>query len=96
MKPIEPSTKPVFALGGIFATPGVLEAVQHVELTAALCRHASGDWGNVCQDDWKANEEALTEDLRLFSVYISSSGTKFWIITEADRSVTTLLLPSEY
>ena len=56
----------------------------------------SGDWGDVCEEDRKENEFSLENHLRLFSVYHLGDGTKIWIITEADRSVTTILLPSEY
>ncbi|HRJ27381.1 MAG TPA: hypothetical protein PLO61_07725 [Fimbriimonadaceae bacterium] len=59
-------------------------------------RHASGDWGEVCDEDRASNEEALVEGLRLMSVYTSTSGLTFWIITEWDRSITTVLLPEDY
>ena len=62
----------------------------------ALSRHASGDWGEVCEEDWQSNDEALELGTRLLSSYISRSGEKFWIITEHDRSATTILLPLEY
>jgi hypothetical protein len=62
----------------------------------ALRRHASGDWGEVDDHDWKANELALKDDSRLFSAYRTAGGTKFWIITEADRSSTCVLLPEDY
>ena len=61
-----------------------------------LIRHASGDWGTVCPGDWKANDRALAEEERVLSSYILSNGITVWIITEADRSSTTILLPSEY
>jgi len=61
-----------------------------------LSVHQAGDWGDVCDDDRQANNRALTEGTRLLSVYHSATGVKFWIITEADRSVTTLLLPEDY
>jgi hypothetical protein len=63
---------------------------------AALDRHASCDWGVICDQDREANEEALIHGFRIMSVYQDSKNTKFWIITEADRSVTTVLLPEEY
>lgn len=88
--------KPKFALGQLVATPGVLELVTHDEITRALNRHLCGDWGDVCREDSEANDEALVNGLRLLSVYKATNGTKFWIITEHDRSVTTVLLPSEY
>lgn len=63
---------------------------------AFLIRHLAGDWGEVNPEDWQANEQSLLRDLRLLSVYTISNGTKFWVITEADRSATTFLLPDEY
>jgi hypothetical protein len=85
-----------FPLGMVVGTPGVTEAILEPEIFFALERHALGDWGDVCEDDRLANEEALKEGNRLFSVYHSSQGKKFWVITEWDRSVTTVLLPEEY
>ena len=86
----------LFRLGNIYTTPGVLEAVIQDDIPAALARHQSGDWGDVDDDDKGENEFALGRQLRLLSAYHSSNGVKFWIITEADRSSTTVLLPSEY
>jgi len=63
---------------------------------AALQRHARCDWGDCCEEDLAENEFALDKYLRLFSVYHDRNGTKFWIITEANREVTTLLLPEDY
>lgn len=88
--------KPKFRLGQLVATPGVLELVTQEEITRALDRHICGDWGDVDEEDREANEHGLIHALRLLSVYHSTNGTKFWIITEHDRSVTTVLLPSEY
>ena len=90
------SVHPKFCLGNIFATPGVLAAIPHDEVIRALARHQSGDWGDVDAEDKQENEYALGLRLRLLSAYHSRSGVKFWIITEADRSATTVLLPSEY
>ena len=59
-------------------------------------RHESGDWGDVCDSDRQENEFALDKMLRLFSVYHLRDGTKIWIITEADRNITTVLLPEDY
>lgn len=87
---------PILTLGRIVATPGILESIEHADVLRALGRHALGDWGEVCEQDRHANQEALQHGLRLLSVYRSASGVKFWIITEADRSATTLLLPDEY
>jgi hypothetical protein len=86
----------LFPLGQLFATPGLLTEVPTPEISSALARHAMGDWGELCQEDLDENNRALKEGSRLFSSYRSSSRVKFWIITEWDRSVTTVLLPSEY
>ena len=86
----------LFELGNIYTTPGVLESVIPDDVPASLARHQSGDWGDVNKDDKRENEFALGRRLRLLSAYRSSNGVKFWIITEADRSATTVLLPSEY
>ena len=80
----------------LVATPAVLESVPRHEIFAALDRHQRCDWGDVSPADWKQNDYALKHGLRLLSSYRSESGTKFWIITEADRSATTVLLPEDY
>jgi len=85
-----------FYLGNIYATPGALAAIPHEEVIRALARHQSGDWGDVDTEDQQENEYALGRRLRLWSAYHSRTGVKFWIITEADRSATTVLLSSEY
>lgn len=85
-----------FSLGRTLATPGALEALSPEEILTALSRHVRGDWGDCCPEDVAENEFALDKYLRLFSVYHSAAGVKFWVITEADRSVTTVLLPHEY
>ena len=84
------------SLGRITATPGVLEIVSQTDLSEALACHATGDWGEVGEEDRKANDDALRDGARLLSAYRTQDGTKFWIITEADRSSTTVLLPEEY
>ena len=84
------------SLGAVVATPGVLAAVPHAALLAALARPARGDWGDVCANDARANDEALDDGGRLLSSYATEDGTKFWIITEADRASTCALLPEEY
>lgn len=88
--------KALFSLGRVVATPGVLESTSEEERTLALVRHHSGDWGEICREDKESNQKALTCGFRIFSSYMSLSGVTFWIITEHDRSVTTLLLPAEY
>src|SRR3954471_22158301 len=85
-----------FPLGRLCITPGAMEELEPDEVLQSLCRHARGDWGDCCEEDWQSNVEALGDGLRLFSVYHTKAGLKFWIITEADRSATTVLLPREY
>ncbi|QOQ80593.1 MULTISPECIES: hypothetical protein [Comamonas] len=89
---------PLFALGQLLATPGALELLQTHKLTALpfVLRHVSGDWGDICAEDRQANADALQYGYRLMSVYELSKAERLWIITEADRSSTTLLLPEEY
>lgn len=87
-----------FPLGQIVATHGALDAMRSSGDSAhnLLNRHASGDWGEVCDDDKRLNDDAVHDGERLLSAYRLKGGTKLWIITEADRSVTTYLLPDEY
>jgi len=92
------STITRFALGQTFITPGAEEALQIAGQTATefLRRHISGDWGELSDEDVRENEFSLKEGLRLLSAYQTGKGQKLWIITEADRSATTILLPCEY
>ena len=86
----------LFKLGTIVATPAVIELRDKgVDLRALLKRHSKGDWGDLSEDDNKENSYSLDRHLRLLSSYPTPHG-KIWIITEADRSSTTLLLPDEY
>lgn len=85
-----------FELGRMLMTPGVQERVPPSEMLRALRRHARGDWGEMDKVDCAANDAALRDGGRLVSSYRTEAGTKFWIITEADRSATTVLLPEEY
>jgi hypothetical protein len=87
-----------FTLGQTVITPGAEEALQLAGQTATqfLRRHISGDWGELSQDDLKENEFSLKEGFRLLSRYQTTKGEWLWIITEADRSATTILLPIEY
>ena len=73
-----------------------MEAIPSDDVFRALARHQSGDWGDVSEDDRRENEFSLGSQLQLLSAYQSQTGAKFWILTEADRSATTVLLPSEY
>ena len=88
----------LFSLGRIVATPGALEALGQAGQSAheLLTRHVSGDWGQLEADDQRENDRSLRAGFRLLSAYGLSTGMRLWIITEADRSVTTLLLPEEY
>ena len=90
------SNKPKFDLGQVVATPNALGQLSHGDVLLALARHARGDWGDVVPEDGEANEQALVAGARLLSVYHTGTGVKFWIITESDRSVTTVLLPEDY
>lgn len=89
-----------FPVGRVVATPGVLDAADCLYLALCLARHQRGDWGQVCDLDRAANERALLTGERLLSAYpLQPEGEesgKLWVITEADRSATTFLLPSEY
>lgn len=87
-----------FKLGHVVATPAALEALQVAGVVpfALLLRHASGDWGDLDDDDKRENELSLTHELRILSAYALPTGQRVWIITEADRSSTTILLPEDY
>jgi hypothetical protein len=86
---------PTFPLGMVVTTPGVLDAVPPHVLPTLLRRHARGDWGDMPNEDIMANRRALIDGDRLMSAY-QVGDCRVWIITEADRSATTLLLPEEY
>ena len=96
------ATATKFNLGQVVMTRGVNNEVADSSKFAkfalnSLRRHGVGDWGNICQEDKGENELALREgNLRLFSVYEAEGVPKIWIITEADRSATTILFPDEY
>jgi hypothetical protein len=92
------SNRPRFNMGQIVATPGALRELEQSGESPAklLTRHSTGDWGEVDGEDCRLNDKAVMEGTRLLSAYRTAKGERLWIITEADRSVTTLLLPSEY
>ena len=90
------AVKPRFALGQVCATPGALNVLTPAQMSALLRRHVSGDWGDLSDADKAENEFSVDKPLRILSAYNLADGEKVWIITEADRSATTLLLPSEY
>lgn len=90
--------EPKFPLGRVVATPGALEKLAESSENAALFlrKHQLGIWGDVCSDDAQANEQALKDGDRILSVYHTAKGQKLYVITEADRSSTCVLLPEEY
>jgi hypothetical protein len=94
----ESMATPLFDLGQIVGTPGALEAIQKANQQPLefLQRHVAGDWGDLDAEDKEANDGSLEDGTRIFSAYHTVDEVKIWIITEWDRSATTLLLPSEY
>jgi hypothetical protein len=91
-------TMPKFQLGQIVATPGALDAFKAAgeEPVTYLARHVVGDWGEMCEEDAQENEFSVENGFRILSAYTLSTGVKIWLLTEADRSSTCILLPSEY
>lgn len=95
---------PRFAPGRLLATPGALDALQAASTPpiALLRRHLAADWGDVDDEDWQANDDAIAGEgkperqTRVLSAYNLPTGARIWVITEADRSATTILLPEEY
>jgi glycine cleavage system aminomethyltransferase T len=87
-----------FPLGAVVATPGAIEALAVSGQNAAefLDRHVRGDFGDLDAEDKQSNLDAIREDARILSAYVLTGGERLWIITEADRSSTCCLLPSEY
>ena len=86
----------IFPLGTLVVTTAAADGLPKIDVAHALRQHAAGSWGDLLDDDRVANEMALKNGRRLFSAYKSTNGIKFWIITEADRSATTVLLPDDY
>ena len=89
------ATKSHFPLGDIVITTNARSILTTAEVTSALHRHATGDWGDLPPQDAERNVEALHEGSRLFSAY-GQGKRRFWIITEADRTLTTILMPLDY
>lgn len=89
---------PLFPMGQVVATPGALAALEAAGQAPHefLVRHVCGEWGDLVEEDIRENERALEQGLRLFSAYNTNDGTRIWVITEWDRSVTTILTPMEY
>jgi len=99
LAPAPAAPQPRFNLGRLVATPGALRLLAQHQIHPLSCisRHVTGDFGDLCADDLRENERAIQEGLRVFSSYVlPGTDDKVWCITEWDRSVTTLLLPSEY
>ncbi|MGI4791096.1 MAG: hypothetical protein ACRYFS_19895 [Janthinobacterium lividum] len=92
------TASPRFPLGQLLSTPGAIAALQAVGMTplSLLVRHAAGDWGDLDAEDKQLNERALQDGSRIFSAYCLAAGLKVWVITEANRAATTVLLPDEY
>lgn len=88
----------LFHLGNIYITPGALEVLGEAGQSPDefLVRHVNGDWGDLCEEDKQENKYALEHGFRVFSAYFTKTRKKIWVITEADRSMTTILLPEEY
>ena len=85
-----------FRLGKIVSTPNALDRLTQEDILTGIQRHQAGDWGDVDEDDRTKNELSLKQGFRLWSVYHAGSGVKFWLITEANRSHSTVLLPEDY
>jgi hypothetical protein len=87
-----------FALGRVVATPGALRALEKAEQApdVFLDRHVNGDWGDVPEEDKQENEVSVEQGFRILSAYTTSAGDRIWVLTEADRSATIILLPEEY
>lgn len=90
--------EPLFECGALVFTAGIDELVRagRIDPFHYFSRHVRGEWGDLCEEDMQANADALVNNFRLLSSYQIDPELKLWIITEADRSVTTLLLPEEY
>ncbi len=88
----------LFPLGEVYLTIGAREALEESNQTPNefLAKHQSGNYGDICKDDWEENDLSLKEGFRILSSYKTSKDIKLWLITEANRSATTLLLPEEY
>jgi hypothetical protein len=88
--------QPKFSLGQLVITRNAADTIAPKDVAQGIFRHGQGDWGDLDEEDKQENERALKYGSRLFSAYHDSNGTKFWIITEYDRSLTTVLLPEDY
>jgi hypothetical protein len=85
----------VFRLGRIVTTPNALQSLTQDDILLGIQRHQAGDWGDLTDDNRATNDRALAQGGRIVSAYNAMNGTRFWLITEADRSATTILLPED-
>jgi len=85
-----------FPLGRLLITTHAQSLLHQADVTKALIRHQHGDWGELCEEDKAENELSVREGFRILSSYLDRNKIKFWVITEADRSSTTVLLPDDY
>ena len=85
-----------FELGQMVITSNASSILSNEDIQKAIARHSNCDWGDLEEEDREVNNQALKDGDRLFSAYHDSNNVKFWIITEADRSVTTVLMPEDY
>ena len=85
-----------FKTGRIVATPNSLNQLAYDDILLGLLRHITGDWGDLDSDDRKENDLSLEKGFRLLSAYRAGNGVKYLIITESDRSSTTVLMPGDY
>lgn len=90
------SAKSSFPIGDLYVTAQADRELAKTDILKALERHTQRDWGDVGEEDRQANDASLADGSRLLSEYHSQSGVRFWVITEADRSATTVLLPEDY
>lgn len=86
----------LFQVGAVVITPGAELVLSHQDILHGLRRHVCGDWGELDEQDCSRNDVALVEQLRLFSRYVTEENIVFYIITESNRSYTTILLPQDY
>ena len=89
-------TNTKFALGSLYITKGAKAKLHIPDAAEAMKRHANCDFGEISEEDWQVNMQAVEIGERILSAYTDMNGTRVWIITEADRYCTTILLPEEY
>ena len=86
----------VFRLGRIVATANAMNRITNADILLGIQRHQAGDWGDVSAEEREASDGALVKGTKVRSVYHAANGTKFWVITQAGHTVTTILLPQDY